>query len=106
MHCGGVWDIVTDSRILDDVSDLLSDTVVLRHSHLFAKLPGDPRRVSWHQDASSWPLTRHRVVTLAPEIGSLRTDMQHHCFGRRTDSRGTRDLSGAQVAEATWGIGR
>ena len=63
MHCGGVWDIVTDRRIIDVVSDLLGDTVVLRHSHLFAKLPGDPRRVSWHQDASYWPLTPSRVVS-------------------------------------------
>ena len=37
--------------------------VVLRHSHLFAKLPGDPKRVSWHQDASYWPLTPSRVVS-------------------------------------------
>ena len=62
-YCWGIWDIVTDSRIIDVVSDLLGDTVVLRHSHLFAKLLGDPKRVSWHQDASYWPLTRHRVVS-------------------------------------------
>ena len=37
--------------------------MVLRHSHLFAKLPGDPKRVSWHQDASYWPLTPSRVVS-------------------------------------------
>ena len=61
--CRGIWDIVTDSRVIDVVSDLLGDTVVLRHSHLFAKLPGDPKRVSWHQDASYWPLTSSRVVT-------------------------------------------
>ena len=62
-HCRGIWDIVTDSRIIDVVSDLLGDTVVLRHSHLFAKLLGDPKQVSWHQDASYWPLTRRRVVS-------------------------------------------
>ena len=62
-HCRGIWDIVTDSRIIDVVSDLLGDTVVLRHSHLFAKLPGDPKRVSWHQGASYWPLTPSRVVS-------------------------------------------
>ena len=62
-HCRGIWGIVTDSRIIDIVADLLGDTVVLRHSHLFAKLPGDPKRVSWHQDASYWPLTPSRVVS-------------------------------------------
>ena len=61
--CRGIWDIVTDSRIIDVVSDLLGETVILRHSHLFAKLPGDPKRVSWHQDASYWPLTPSRVVS-------------------------------------------
>ena len=62
-HCRGIWDIVTDSRIIDIVADLLGDTVVLRHSHLFAKLPGDPKRASWHQDASYLPLTPSRVVS-------------------------------------------
>ena len=62
-HCRGIWDIATGSRIIDVVSDLLGDTVVLRHRHLFAKLPGDPKRVSWHQDASYWPLTPSRVVS-------------------------------------------
>ena len=37
--------------------------MVLRHSHLFTKLPDDPKRVSWHQDASYWPLTPSRVVS-------------------------------------------
>ena len=61
--CRCIWDIVTEPRIIDVVADLLGDTVVLRHSHLFAKLPGDPKRVSWHQDASYWPLTPSRVVS-------------------------------------------
>ena len=37
--------------------------MILRHSHLFAKLPGDAKRVAWHQDASYWPLSPSRVVT-------------------------------------------
>ena len=58
-----IWDIVTDSRNIDVVADLLGGTVVLRHSHLFAKLAGDLKRLSWHQDASYWPLTPSRVVS-------------------------------------------
>ena len=58
-----IWDIVTDSRIIDVVADLLRDSVILRHSHLFTKLPGDAKRVAWHQDASYWPLSPSRVVT-------------------------------------------
>ena len=63
-HCQGVYDIVTDGRVLDIVQDLLGESVILRHSHFFAKLPGDGKRVSWHQDASYWPLSRSRVVTV------------------------------------------
>lgn len=62
-YCAGVWDIVTESRVLDYVQDLLGETLILRHSHFFAKLPGDGKRVSWHQDASYWPLTPSKVVT-------------------------------------------
>ncbi|MYG90087.1 MAG: phytanoyl-CoA dioxygenase family protein [Chloroflexi bacterium] len=62
-HCQGVWDIVTDCRILDIMEDMLGETVILRHSHFFAKLPGDGMRVSWHQDASYWPITPSKVVS-------------------------------------------
>ena len=61
--CRGIWDIVTEPRTIDVVADLLGDTVVLRHSRLFAELPGDAKRISWHQDASYWPLTPSRVVS-------------------------------------------
>ena len=62
-HCRGVWDIVTQPAILDFVQDLLGETIIIRHSHLFAKLPGDRKRVSWHQDASYWPLSPSKVVS-------------------------------------------
>ena len=50
--CRGIWDLVTDSRIIDVATDLLGDSVILRHSHLLAKLPGDAKRVAGHQDTS------------------------------------------------------
>ena len=62
-HCRGVWDIVTSSRLLDYVQDLLGETLIIRHSHFFAKLPRDGKRVSWHQDASYWPLSPSKVVS-------------------------------------------
>jgi non-heme Fe2+,alpha-ketoglutarate-dependent halogenase len=61
--CRGVYDIVTNSHILDVMQDLLGDTVILQHSHFFVKLAGDGKRVSWHQDASYWPLSRSKVVS-------------------------------------------
>lgn len=62
--CRGVWDIVTHPKLVSLAADLLGDTVICRHSHFFAKLPGDGKRVSWHQDASYWPLSPSRVVTI------------------------------------------
>ena len=73
-HRRGLWDIVTDSRIIDVVADLLGDTVTLRHSHLFAKLAGDPKRVNWHQDASYWPLTPSRVISAWLAIDDVDVD--------------------------------
>ena len=43
---------------------MLGETVICRHSHFFCKLPGDGKRVSWHQDASYWPLSPSRVVSI------------------------------------------
>ena len=63
-HCRGVYDLVSHPRILDVVQDLLGDTLILRNSHFFVKLPGDESRVSWHQDASYWPLTPSKVVSV------------------------------------------
>lgn len=34
-------------KLLDLVSDMLGDTVICRHSHFFAKLAYDEKRVSW-----------------------------------------------------------
>ena len=62
-YCRGVWDLVTNKRIVDIISDLLGGTVILGMSHFFAKLPGDGKKVSWHQDASYWPLSKSRVVS-------------------------------------------
>jgi ectoine hydroxylase-related dioxygenase (phytanoyl-CoA dioxygenase family) len=58
-----VYDILTDSRIVDRIKDLLGDNVVAWGSHFFCKMPGDGKRVSWHQDSSYWPLTPSMAVT-------------------------------------------
>ena len=61
-HFGVVWDVVTDSRIVELVADLLGETVIVRHSHLFAIVPGASKRVNCHQDVSYWPPTSSRFV--------------------------------------------
>ncbi len=60
---GRVYDILTDPRIVSRVKDLLGDDVIAWGSHFFCKMPGDGKRVSWHQDSSYWPLTPSMAVT-------------------------------------------
>lgn len=59
-----VWDVLTNPRIVAIVSDLLGESVVAWGSHFFCKMPNDGRTVSWHQDASYWPLTPSKAVTV------------------------------------------
>src|SRR5262245_43381834 len=61
---GRVWDVLTSPRIVSIVADLLGPSVVAWGSHFFCKMPGDGKTVSWHQDASYWPLTPSKAVTM------------------------------------------
>jgi ectoine hydroxylase-related dioxygenase (phytanoyl-CoA dioxygenase family) len=61
---GRVYDLLTDSRIVPYVRDLLGEDIIGWGSHFFCKMPGDGKRVSWHQDASYWPLTPSKAVTV------------------------------------------
>ena len=61
---GRVHDILSDSRIVAAVKDLIGEDVIGWGSHFFCKMPGDGKAVAWHQDASYWPLTPSRTVTV------------------------------------------
>jgi non-haem Fe2+, alpha-ketoglutarate-dependent halogenase len=63
LRYGRVYDILTDPRIVARIKDLLGENVIAWGSHFFCKMPGDGKRVSWHQDSSYWPLTPSMVVT-------------------------------------------
>lgn len=63
-HCRGLYDLLHEKRILDYVEDLLGPNLVSTMTHYFSKEPGDNKQVSWHQDASYWPLTPSKVVTV------------------------------------------
>ena len=60
----GLYDIATDTRIVDYVSDLLGPDVICWASAILSKAAGDPRDVPWHQDASFWSLSPARTVTV------------------------------------------
>lgn len=62
--CAGLYDIVTHPLILDHVQDIIGPDVICWGSHFFCKQAHDPRKVAWHQDASYWPLTPARTVTV------------------------------------------
>ena len=64
MRYGRVWDLLTHERITTYVSDLLGPDVIGWGSHYFCKMPRDGKSVSWHQDASYWPLSHSKTVTV------------------------------------------
>lgn len=61
---GRVYDLLTHRRIVAYVKDLLGENIIGWGSHFFCKMPGDGKRVSWHQDASYWPFSESRAVTV------------------------------------------
>jgi len=61
---GYVHDLLTHRRLVAVVKDLLGENVIAWGSHFFCKMPRDGKRVAWHQDASYWPLTPSKTVTV------------------------------------------
>ena len=61
---GPVYDILTDRRIVAAVTDLLGENAIGWGSHFFCKMPHDGKAVAWHQDASYWPLSPSKAVTV------------------------------------------
>jgi non-heme Fe2+,alpha-ketoglutarate-dependent halogenase len=75
---GRVYDLLTDSRVVGCMKDLLGENVVGWGSHFFCKMPGDGKRVSWHQDSSYWPLTPTKAVTAWLAIDDA--DVENACM--------------------------
>lgn len=75
---GRVHDLLTDSRIVACVQDVLGEDVVGWGSHFFCKMPRDGKSVAWHQDASYWPLTPTRAVTVWLAIDDA--DVENACM--------------------------
>ncbi len=59
-----VYDLLREPRLVDFVSDLLGENVIGWGSHFFCKMPNDGKVVTWHQDATYWPLTPSKTVTI------------------------------------------
>jgi len=77
-QCAGIWDMVVNPRILDYVQDILGPNFICWGTHFFCKMPGDGKTVSWHQDASYWPLTPSKTVTAWLAIDD--SDLENGCM--------------------------
>ena len=75
---GEVYDILSHPKIVRYVTDLLGNDVVGWGSHFFCKMPRDGKKVSWHQDASYWPLTPSKTVTVWLAIDDA--DVENACM--------------------------
>jgi non-heme Fe2+,alpha-ketoglutarate-dependent halogenase len=73
-----VYDLLTHPRLVAIVKDLLGQNVIGWGSHYFCKMPRDGKRVSWHQDASYWPLTPSKTVTIWLAIDDA--DVENSCM--------------------------
>jgi non-heme Fe2+,alpha-ketoglutarate-dependent halogenase len=78
LRYGRVYDLLTGPRIVDLVADLLGENVIAWGSHFFCKMPGDGKRVAWHQDSSYWPLTPSKAVTVWLAIDDA--DVENACM--------------------------
>ncbi|MCW5547899.1 MAG: phytanoyl-CoA dioxygenase family protein [Opitutaceae bacterium] len=86
--CAGLHDIVTHPAILDHVQDIIGPDIVCWGSHFFCKVAHDPRKVAWHQDASYWPLTPARTVTVWLAIDDADRENAAMMFLPGTHTRG------------------
>ena len=75
---GYVYDLITNPRIVDCVADILGPNVIGWGSHFFCKMPRDGKVVAWHQDASYWPLTPSKTVTVWLAIDDA--DIENACM--------------------------
>ena len=109
-----LWDLVCEPRILDYVQDLLGEDLICWGTHYFCKMPGDGKAVAWHQDASYWPITPSKTVTVwlaiddaTVENGAMQviptTHLQGHRYSampRRTSER--RSTAWSFGGESRW----
>ena len=56
-------ELIRHPRILDPVADILGPNLLCWGSGFFTKNPHDAARVTWHQDATYWGLSKPDVVT-------------------------------------------
>lgn len=93
-----LWDLVHDPRIVGPVQNVLGPDLLCWAASFFAKAPGDPQHVPWHQDATYWGLSEPRALTAwiafspsVPENGCMRVIPGTHL--QLTPHRDTHDAA-------------
>jgi hypothetical protein len=64
LRFGRIYDLLSHPAIIGPVTDLIGENVIGWGSHFFCKMPGDGKRVAWHQDSNYWPLSPSKTVTV------------------------------------------
>ena len=75
---GRVYDLLAHRRIVPYLQDLLGPDLIGWGAHFFCKMPHDPKTVSWHQDASYWPMTPSKTATVWLAIDDA--DVENACM--------------------------
>jgi ectoine hydroxylase-related dioxygenase (phytanoyl-CoA dioxygenase family) len=73
-----IYDLLAHPKLVALISDLLGENVIGWGAHFFCKMPGDGKRVDWHQDCSYWPLTPTKAVTVWLAIDDA--DLENGCM--------------------------
>ncbi|SMP69052.1 chlorinating enzyme [Neorhodopirellula lusitana] len=94
-----IYELVQHPRIVNAVADLLGPNVVCWGSHFFCKMPGDGKRVPWHQDSTYWPLSPTKTVTVWLAIDDADPDNANMKFIPRSHVHGLIDYDETQDAD-------
>ena len=71
-------DLARDPEIVDLVSDVLGDDVILWGCHVFCKPGGDGYETPWHQDGHYWPI--RPLATCTAWLALDRSDRENGCL--------------------------
>jgi hypothetical protein len=75
-----IWELATDSRVLDIMQAVMGDDVLLLSTHFFCKYPEKDSKsfVAWHQDITYWGLEPPEAHTAWIAIDD--SDVQNGCM--------------------------
>ncbi|MBB6730931.1 phytanoyl-CoA dioxygenase family protein [Cohnella zeiphila] len=63
------YDLATHPAIVEPITEIIGDNVVLWAMHFWYKEPGNPKFIPWHQDIHYWPMEPAVTVTAWVTLG-------------------------------------